>query len=164
MKNRYWFVSIIIMLVFCSYLFKHFYEEERDKRIEQIINHQKIHARQAQKSFNEMFSKWNYVLFFLSKEESVIKMNEEGQNEIKKLSSLFNEIKNISRIDKNGRIVYTYPFFDKVIGQDISNQPHVKIILQNHQPVVSDAFTSVKEHMELQFIIPYLKRMNLTGQ
>lgn len=163
MKNRYWFVSIIIMLVFCSYLFKHFYEEERDKRIEQIINHQKIHARQAQKSFNEMFSKWNYVLFFLSKEESVIKMNEEGQNEIKKLSSLFNEIKNISRIDKNGRIVYTYPFFDKVIGQDISNQPHVKIILQNHQPVVSDAFTSVQGTYGIAVHYPVFKKNEFDG-
>ncbi|NLT52162.1 MAG: PAS domain S-box protein [Ignavibacteria bacterium] len=160
MKNRYWFASIIIMLVFCSYLFKHFYEEERDKRIEQIINHQKIHARQAQKSFNEMFSKWNYVLFFLSKEESIFKMNEEGQNEVKKIISLFEEVRNISRVDKNGKIVYTYPFFDNAIGHDISNQNHVKKVLQTHKPVVSDVFTSVQGTFGIALHYPVFNKQN----
>ncbi|MDP2037967.1 MAG: hypothetical protein Q8L04_11335, partial [Ignavibacteria bacterium] len=82
MKNRGWIISIILMFVLCAYLFVYFYETERERKINEIISHQKIHTKQAARSFYELIDKWNSVLLYLSRDRNVIVMNDEGKSEL----------------------------------------------------------------------------------
>ncbi len=145
MKIRYWLLVILILLISCTYFFFYLYFQERDRKIEEIIVHEKIYAKQAAKSFNELIEKWNNVLFYLSSNENIIQMNKEGKNELDRLlDALRDQVSGFSRVDKNGIIVYTTPYYANSIGRDISKQKHMVRILSNYEPVVSDVFDAVQ--------------------
>ncbi|HEY4787570.1 MAG TPA: hypothetical protein VIH57_16040, partial [Bacteroidales bacterium] len=106
MKKKYWIISASLLLMTCAYFFNYFYSVERTRKINEIIGHQKIHARQAAKSFNEIFEKWNSVLYYLSNDNNVILLNNNGEYELERLMSILkDEIKGISRTDKTGKII-----------------------------------------------------------
>lgn len=158
MKSRYWFISIIVLLLTCSYLFYFFYEAEKSRKIEEIFGHQKIHAKQAARSFYELFDKWNSVLFYLARDHDIIEMNEKGKYDLNLLLGVFkNEIKGITRTNKVGKIIYTIPYYSNSIGADISKQKHVSRILKNHQPVVSDVFMAVQGYRAIVIHYPIFK-------
>ncbi len=164
MKNRGWIASIILMFVLCAYLFIYFYETERERKINEIINHQKIHAKQAARSFNELIDKWNSVLLYLSKDRSVTEMNDDGRNELERLFRVLkDEIAGITRTDANGKIIYTVPYYVKSIGVDISKQKHMVKILSEHQPVVSDVFMAVQGFQAIVIHYPIFKNGNYEG-
>ncbi|MBI3125603.1 MAG: PAS domain S-box protein [Ignavibacteriales bacterium] len=164
MKNRGWIASIILMFALCAYLFIYFYETERERKINEIINHQKIHAKQAARSFNELIDKWNSVLLYLSKDRSVTEMNDDGRNELERLFRVLkDEIAGITRTDANGRIIYTVPYYAKSIGVDISKQKHMVKILSEHQPVVSDVFMAVQGFQAIVIHYPIFKNGKYEG-
>lgn len=164
MKSRYWFISIFVLLLACSYLFYYFYEMERTRKIEEITGHQKIHARQAARGFYELFGKWNGVLFYLSKDNDIIKMNEGGKYELNTiLGALKGEIKGITRTDKTGKIIYTTPYHESSIGADISKQKHMIQILSDYKPVVSDVFNAVQGFQAIVIHYPVFKDGEFDG-
>ena len=164
MKNRGWIISIILMFVLCAYLFVYFYETERERKINEIISHQKIHTKQAARSFYELIDKWNSVLLYLSRDRNVIVMNDEGKSELEKLFRVFkDEIAGITRVDAKGRIIYTVPYYTKSIGVDISKQKHMVKILSEHQPVVSDVFQAVQGFQAIVIHFPIFKNGNYEG-
>lgn len=164
MKNRGWIISIILMFVLCAYLFIYFYETERERKINEIVTHQKIHAKQAARNFYELIDKWNSVLLYLSRDKNVIELNDEGSNELEKLFRVFkDEIAGITRADAKGKIIYTVPYYAQLIGTDISKQKHMVKILAEHQPVVSDVFMAVQGFQAIVIHYPIFKNGNYEG-
>ena len=164
MRTKSWFVTILILLAFCSYLFYYFYSVERARAIEGVASHQRIYARQAARSLNELVDKWNNVLSYLSHDKSIILMNEEGKDELTKLrGALRDEIKSITRVDKNGTIIATSPFFPSSVGANISKQKHMAKILFDHKPVVSDVFDAVQGFQAIAIHYPVLKGTEFDG-
>ncbi|CUU03896.1 PAS domain S-box-containing protein [Candidatus Kryptobacter tengchongensis] len=53
-------------------------------------------------------------------------------------------IRNVSRVDENGILRYTYPVDPKAIGRDVSYQEHNKKFLMLKKPVVSSVFKAVQ--------------------
>lgn len=164
MKNRSWFVSIALLLLFCVYLFFYFYQTEKERKTTEIVSHQKIHAKQASRSFNELIDKWNSVLLYLSKDPNVIKLNEHGKEDLNNLLlALKDEIAGITRTDENGRIIYTIPYNEKLIGADISKQKHMIKILADHQPVISDVFMAVQGFQAIVIHYPIIVKGEYKG-
>jgi transcriptional regulator with PAS, ATPase and Fis domain len=158
MKIRYWLLGIVSLLIVCSYLFYSLYEAERQRRINEIFEHQKIHGIQAARSFHEIFEKYTSVLYFISQNSDVINMNERGKNELDLLLDVFeNEIKGITRVNNSGRIVYTTPYYPNSIGADISKQKHVAAILKDHKPIISDVFNAVQGYQAIVIHYPVYK-------
>jgi PAS domain S-box-containing protein len=158
MKSRSWIISILVLLSLSSYLFYYFYGVERARTIDGVVNQQRILARQAAKSLNELFAKWNSVLSYLSNEENVILMNDRGQRELTQLREILrDEIKSITRTDRNGVIIYTAPFFPNSLGRNISQQKHMTKILADHAPVVSDVFDAVQGFQAIAIHYPVHK-------
>jgi hypothetical protein len=146
------------MLIACIYLFFHFYEIERTRKVEEVVSYQKIQLKLAVKSFEALFSKWSSVLLNISNDENIVEMNEKGETEIKQLVELFrNEIKGITRIDKKGIIIYSFPQYANTIGADISDQKHIKQILRTKEPVVSDVFDAVQGFNTVAIHYPVFK-------
>ncbi len=164
MKYRKWVITIITMFALLAFLFFYFYEAERERKVTEIVSHQKIHAKQAARSFFELIDKWNSVLYYLSKDKSVTSMDEEGQIELEGLFRVLkDEIAGITRADKNGRITFTIPYNAKSIGADISKQKHMVKILADHQPVISDVFQAVQGFQAIVIHYPIFKNGNYDG-
>jgi PAS domain S-box-containing protein len=137
---------------------------EESRKISEIIDHQKIHAKQAAKSFKELFDKWNSVLYYLSNDNNVILLNENGRYELEKLMGVLkDEIKAITRTDKTGKIIFTTPFSAESIGADISHQKHMVRILSDHKPVVSDVFDAVQGYKAIVIHYPVFKNGQFDG-
>lgn len=164
MKSRSWVVSILVLLSLCSYLFYYFYTVERARTIDGVVSQQRILARQAAKSLNELFAKWNSVLSYLSTEENIILMNERGKDELTQLSEILrDEVKSITRTSKTGTILYTAPFFPNSVGRDISKQKHMARILADHKPVVSDVFDAVQGFQAIAMHYPVYRNGAFDG-
>jgi PAS domain S-box-containing protein len=164
MKTRSWFATILLLLAFCSYLFYHFYGVERERAIEGVFSHQRIYARQAANSLNELVDKWNNVLSYLSHDRNIILMNVEGRNELDKLrGALRDEIKSITRVDRTGKIISTSPFYPNSVGANISGQKHMAKILADHKPVVSDVFDAVQGFQAIAIHYPVFKGSEFDG-
>ena len=164
MKNRYWFISIVVVLLTCLLLVYYFYDVERTRRIEEITGYQKIHVKQAARNFYELIDKWNNVLFYLSHNDNIIVMNDNGVKELNRLLGVFkNEIRGITRTSKTGRITFTVPFYPNSIGADISRQKHMVKILSDHQPVMSDVFTTVQGFQAIVIHYPVIRNGRFDG-
>ena len=164
MKSRSWIISTLVLLSLCSYLFYYFYSVERARTIDGVVSQQRILARQAAKSFNELFAKWKSVLSYLSKEENIILMNDRGKDELTQLREILrDEIKSITRTNRTGTILYTVPFYPNSVGRDISQQKHMTRILSDHKPVVSEVFDAVQGFQAIAIHYPVYRNGAFDG-
>ena len=164
MKYRYWFISVFLLLTACFYLFFYMYRLERDRKIQEIIGHQRIHAKQAAKSFHVLFEKWSSVLFYLSKNQDIVLMNDRAKFDLEQFLIVFKEeINGITRTDRTGKIIFTEPNVPGSIGTDISKQKHMVKILSDHKPVVSDVFDAIQGYKAIVIHYPVFKDGRFDG-
>lgn len=158
------FYISILLFVICLILFQYFYQIEKQNKFEEIQSHQKLHAKQAIKSFEEMFNNWNGLLSYLTNDKKIKEMNFEGKKLINKIYDIYkNDLKGITRTDKNGIITYTIPYYPNTIGRDISKQKHMIKLLDNHKPVCSDVFKSVQGYDAIVIHYPIFKNNKYDG-
>lgn len=154
-RRIYWIFSIVILWITCAFLFNYFYKIEKENKIQEIIGHQKIHAHLASKNFEQLFSKWNNVLYYLAKDPNIIKVNDAGKEDMLMLTGfLSEELKGITRTDSVGKIIFTLPQNSRALGRDISKQKHMIQILADHQPVVSDVFQAIQGYQAVVIHYP----------
>jgi len=164
MKNKFWLLSILLLFALCSYLFYYFYKSELNRKITEVCNYQKIQAKLAAKGFNELFEKWNNELFYLSKDEEIISVTNAGRSQLTTLQTvLADDIANITRVDKSGKIIFTVPYYPGAIGKDISKQKHIAKIISDHKPVVSDVFKSAQGYQTVAIHYPVFKNGKFEG-
>jgi len=144
-SNRIWLLSIALIFALCTYLFFYFYQSEKERKVEEVLISQKIHAKQAARSFNVLINKWNSLLHQLSRDRNIILMNKEGEVELEGLLRILkDEIAAITRTDEKGKIIFSIPYHPNAIGTDISSQKHMIKILKDHKPVISDVFKVIQ--------------------
>lgn len=164
MKHRYLYAFLLGVLCFFVYLFFLIYDEAKEKAIDDLNSRQMIHARQAKRGIEAFFNNLNDALTRLSRQESVIEMDEWGKRELEFV--LFVNpaaLRAITRVDASGRIIHTCPFDAGLIGKDISAQPHVRDVLKTRQPVVSDVFTAVQGNPAIAIHVPMFKADEFRG-
>jgi len=73
------------------------------------------------------------------------------------------QIAAITVVDSKGILKFTFPYNQAVIGQDISNQKHVKAVIETHKPTVSDVFMSVQGVRAIAYHIPIISGNEYKG-
>jgi len=155
MKFKKRFLVLPVLVVLCGYLLYSVYGEVQEKTISEFNNQQKILAKQAAKGIETYFKHNRRLLTHFSQIEDVVLMNAEGRSFLESFyHNHSDEISAVTRVSEKGRIVYTIPFNEKAIGTDISYQDHVKYIMQNQQPVISDVFKAVQGYYTIAYHVP----------
>ncbi|MCE5283831.1 MAG: PAS domain S-box protein [Deltaproteobacteria bacterium] len=144
MKKKVLFLLIAVFVGLAVFLFHTFYDEARKNAIDRLNEQQLIHARQAAQGIEDFFGTWTGILISLARMQEIVENNAAG----KRYMGFFFEahlgqIRSITRVDEKGIILYTVPHSPS-IRSDISNQVHVREILKNRMPVVSDVFRAVQ--------------------
>ena len=164
MKPRYLFFLLVVWLAICSSLFSMIYAETKGKAISALISIQMIHAEQAKREIEAFFRYTVATLTKMAESEHVITMDGRGRRELDfALSLIPDAITAITRVDAEGRIVYSAPFNPEVIGRDISGQDHIQRILKTRKPVVSDVFTAVQGYRAVALHVPLFKENEFLG-
>lgn len=146
------FVAIFLILGILLGLLYYEYEEEVVQRVYDqgfsILN-------QVENEILDQFTAYRTALQKLSTRQDIITTTDQGKQILKFYYELNqDEISAISRVDRNGKVVYTYPERPELIGTNISNQLHVQKIQQTQKPVLSDIFQSIQGYNALAYHYP----------
>ena len=157
MKKKNLLVLTTCFVGLCAYLFMVFYGEAEKTAIRQLNDEQHIHAKQAAHGIEDFFTTWTGILNSFSKMDAIISVDAGG----KRYMTLFYEahheqIRSITRVDERGRILHTVPY-SLSRGSDLSGQKHMREILREHKPVVSDVFKTVQGFYAVALHVPVFK-------
>ncbi|MHB9039956.1 MAG: ATP-binding protein [Melioribacteraceae bacterium] len=145
-------ISLCIALLYSAY------NDVKQETINQLNVEQLTHAKQAANGIQLFFNDYDVLLSYLAKQSSVIDFNENGKDLATLLyNSHAPEIQAITRIDENGRIIFTVPNNPQYAGKDISYQEHIQRILKTHQRVLSDIFETVQGYRSIAYYMPIFK-------
>jgi len=140
------------------------YGKAKEKTIAELNARQMIHAGQAKKGIETHIGNWLSILRAASEKEHVIALDDSGKDWLAFiLNTHKDEIKAVTRVDQNGKIIHTVPYDPKSIGADISYQKHVQAIIRTQKPVMSDVFTAVQGYAAIALHVPVFKDQEFRG-
>jgi PAS domain S-box-containing protein len=135
---------LLALALLSGYFMADAYRRARDDAIEQLYAQESILAHQAAQGISNYFRNYEQTLAFFCRDRDVIHNNEQGQRLLREwFLSQSNQLLSVTRVNAEGRIIYTHPE-EQAIGRDIADQPHMRLILTNHRPVISEVFKSVQ--------------------
>ncbi len=162
--RRFLIGSLLLILISGSLLAYWGYSTVRRQTVASWAAQQKALSGQVSLSLKHFFDNYRKILYYLASDPNIVAMNHNGRREMRRFFSLQGgTIKAITRIDRQGRIVYTVPVDPKAIGADVSRQPHNAFIMRTHQPVLSDIFTAVQGYRAVAYAIPVFQGHDYRG-
>ena len=157
-------VAILGVIVSSSYVMYVLSSEVDQQTLEQQIQQQEIYANQASLSIQNFFDQFNHSLAFLTTKDDIINFTSNSKVFMQDyFVSHSEELSAITRISAEGKIIYTYPFVEEVIGRDVSEQKHNAEIIRNHKPVISDVFLTVQGYRALVYAYPIIEKNEYKG-
>jgi len=154
---------MVVCGVACALLFSLFYKEAKNSAIAKLNDEQMIHAQQAARGIEDFFALWTRSLNSLAKMDEIIENDAVGHRYMKLFYEANQEqILAITRLDEHGRIIHNFPQSGSV-GSDISAQKHVRELLRDHQPVISDVFKAVEGVEAVALHVPVFKGSEFKG-
>jgi hypothetical protein len=152
------FIALTLILIGAfAFLFNSFYKDAKSAAIANLYEGQKIHAKQAAQGIEDFFATWIQRLSILSKADEIIDIDPAGERYIKLFYEAHQDrIKSITRLDENGVIVCNYPI-NSSVGTNISDQKHVRELLKEHKPIVSDVFRAAEGFEAVALHVPVFR-------
>ncbi len=164
MKRAYIFLALSLWIAVCLLLFHTFYQDAKEMAIADLNARQTIHAKQAAKGIEAFFAHWTSLLANAGQRRSLIRLDDEGKRQMEFiLRSRPQDIKGITRVDREGRILYTLPHGTTHVGADISDQRHIREIMRTHRPVLSGVFTTVQGFRAVTLHVPVFDKKEYRG-
>ena len=157
MKKGIFIALTLVLIGACALLFNVFYKEAKNTAITKLNEEQMIHAKQAARGIEDFFATWTRSLISLSKMGEIIDNDALGKRSMKLYYEAHQEqITAITRMDERGIIIYNFPQSSSV-GSDISDQKHVRELLRDHKPVISDVFRAVEGFDAVAIVVPVFR-------
>ncbi|MEN8257997.1 MAG: response regulator [Thermodesulfobacteriota bacterium] len=158
------FFFLLFFLLLTAWIFYLPYKMVRQSTIDSLNTQQSLLARQAAHGIEELFKTYEGLLGHLIKHDTVINLNDEGR---KLLDEFFHAnmetISAITRIDSSGHIVFTAPYQEDAVGQDVSWQPHNQLIMATQETVVSSVFQAVQGYETVALAVPVFDHGEYAG-
>lgn len=144
-------------------LFQIFYQTARNTAVEKLNEQQRIHARQAARGIEDFFAMWTRSLESLSKMDEIIDNDAVGRRNMEIFHQAHHDqIREITRLNEKGVISYNFPS-SQFMGADISDQKHVRLLLRDHKPVISDIFAVVEGGDAIAIHVPIFRGAEFKG-
>lgn len=164
MKHLKFFGVPLLMTVICAFLLHSAYVEVEQRAIEQLNSQQLILARQAAKNLEEFFGRYSRFMNNLAAMGGIVSCDEGGRKILRLFHAVHaDEIRSITRVDAQGRVLCASPPEPDIEGVDISYQDHIQRIMQTHRPVVSDVFSAAQGFKAIAFHVPVFSEGEFLG-
>jgi len=163
---KIWFrILIFLTILLTSLILLYFpYTELRNRSVKKLEDNQFLIAKQAAIGIENVFVQHRIMLKNYADSPDFIDFNANAVMAVKRdFRSYSKAIKAITRYDENGIIIYSYPEPEKVTGKDISAQPHVKKVIEDHKPNVSDVFTALQSYKAVSVAEPVFRNNRFAG-
>ncbi|MHB8770933.1 MAG: hybrid sensor histidine kinase/response regulator [Syntrophales bacterium] len=153
-----------LLLGFCVLLYVLLYEEAKQEAVRNLNVQQRFMARQAARGIEDFFATWTRNLTALAEMAAIAELDRTGRETIAHLYQTNREqIRGITRMGADGRIVFTSPAVPDLIGRDLSSQDHVREVMRTRKPVVSDVFRAVQGYDTIAIHVPVFRNGAFRG-
>jgi PAS domain S-box-containing protein len=160
--NRYLMIPIVLILFIITFYL--IYDDIKERTINEFKNEQLILAKTASQGITSVFEDYKSDLTFLAQFKGIIDVTDESKTILKNFFEQHKQIITaITSVNSLGTILYTYPYNQSVIGNDISYQKHVSQIMATHKPVISDVFMSEQGFLAIALHVPVFKGNEFAG-
>lgn len=161
-SKRYLLIPVALIVFY--FLFYFVYLDIKDRTINEFNKEQLITAQASSQGITSFFRSYTEELTFLARLKQVVDFNDESKKFLADYYESHKQmIETVTRVDNKGRILYTYPYNDSLIGSDISYQKHIKQIMAVKKPVISDVFMSVQGFLAVALHVPVFKDGEYAG-
>lgn len=152
-------IALFLLLLFTfGYILYFPYKQVRVQTVNKLNEKQMLFARQAATAIEFFFREQMTLVRELASDPEIAALSDQGKKAIDRVQINHSDyISGVSRYDRNGIITYSYPNPEKVVGRDISAQPHVKKLLKYRKPNISDVFLSVQGFQTVALSVPVYK-------
>lgn len=158
---QFYFILLVVfplLLLLGGYFI---YTVDRDIRSQTLENwqaRQLILVNTAAAGIQATVEHWHHTLKNFASMPAIINMDDEGKNFFRILYEDHPQsISGISRMNRDGILVYTYPESPGAIGRDISQQPHNSKIEEIQKPVLSSLIHVVQGYPAVVYAYPVFK-------
>lgn len=156
-------ILVILFAVAGACLFQLFYKEAENLAIAKLNEQQRIHASQASGAIEEFFTTWTRNLGAFAKMDGIAANDAVGQADLRFFYEANQEfVTGITRLNEKGVITYNFPA-DSSLGLVISGQKHIRELLRDHKPVISDVFKSVEGYDAVAMHVPVFDGAEFRG-
>jgi PAS domain S-box-containing protein len=164
MKYGRYLILLLVIAIFCTTAFFLIYTEVKKQTIADLNNRQFAHARQAVKGIQDHFRHMTDMLRIMSLQNHIIYLDEDGKKMMSDVQNIHSsEIKSVTRMDAQGRIIHVVPYNAATIGADISRQEHVREAMRTHALVISDVFLAVQGYRSVAVHMPVFRQGTYNG-
>ncbi len=161
--NKTILLIVVIFVVIWVLFFMSFYGI-RKLAIDEFSKQQMIIAEQVASAISDYLQQLEREIEFISVIDDVYYFNNKGESIIRDYYMRRDDlIKSVTYVDEKGIIRWSVPYNRSIVGIDISSQPHVKYLLNEHRPVLSDVFKSVQGYRAVAMHIPVIKNGRFHG-
>ena len=156
------FISIIVLFLLVGTIALYLvYENVKSDQINNYGEILSLYTNKSAETLESFLNEYESDLKFTSSLKDIRLMNQSGK-EI--LANFYNGKKEylagITRIDKEGKIIFTVPLNNEVIGLDVSNQDHNREVMSTKKPVISEIFTAVQGFKTIALAFPIFDENN----
>ncbi len=161
-SKRYLLIPVALIVFY--FLFYVVYLDIKERTINEFNKEQLITAQASSQGITTFFRSYTEELTFLARLNLVVDFKEDSKKFLADYYEIHKQmLETVTRVDENGRILYTYPYNDSLIGSDISYQKHIKQIMADKKPVISDVFMSVQGFPAVALHVPVFKNGGYAG-
>ncbi|MBI5520528.1 MAG: EAL domain-containing protein [Desulfovibrio sp.] len=163
MRRITYFILLLLATVVCGGLLFGAYAVARQEAVRNLQTQQLILARQATQGIQDFFTHSRSLVESMAQNQHVIRLDAEGQEYLDTIQrDNSRELRAITRVDERGVILFSTPD-NSVAGRDVSGQDHVRRVLVNHGPTLSDVFTSVQGYRTIALHVPVIEGERFRG-
>lgn len=128
-----------------------------------VSTHEQMIAELVKNGIEEYFRFGVGQAQFLAANKDVIENSEAGQALLRhQYKTHSRNISNVTRVDANGRIAYSYPN-TRVIGSYVGDQEHVRTIFRTRKPTLSSVFRTVQGYDAIALHVPVYNKGKFDG-
>jgi len=155
-RFQIWKQIILAVLLVSAVAF--LYDGYRRTRISSLESYSAQHTIHANQIINEIqfrFELIRNVLDLWSKSTEIMHLSDETTQCMERILEAHGSyISGVTRMDETGVIWHSVPYYEGAAGADISQQEHIQVLLETHQPVLSDAFMTIQEYWAIAYHTP----------
>ena len=153
-----WLAGLTLMAA-TLYLLASVYGEVRGETLRRWQTQQLTLAGKIGRGIEGFFHQLQGTLAQLARNEHIVSLDRRGKEMLAGFLAFEGpNVRAVTRIDSQGRIIYTWPFNSGAIGRDVSSQAHNARIMRTHQPVVSDVFQAVQGYQAVAYATPVFQQ------
>jgi len=157
------YIIAVVIISILSYFMFFAFQSNFDAHIKDEFSHLSQSTTIVNFTLKDEFNGIRNDLILLSKDKEIADFSQNAETDMEEFYNINKEfLLGISRMGENGILGFSYPDRGE-IGKDVSNEPHVNMVLATHGEVLSDPIRTVDGFVAAVFHEPVFKDGEFDG-